>query len=67
MSKYDGFFFDEILAAALEGMPTDQRLKFYDIIVAYGMRGEEPVLTGTDKYLWIMMKDIIDISKEEDE
>jgi hypothetical protein len=60
MSKYGGVFLGETLAETLECMPDEQRLRFYDIITAYGIYGTKPELTDSDKPLWIMIRTMID-------
>jgi hypothetical protein len=54
------FVFGETLQKAINQIPESEQLRFYRIIVDYGINGTEPELTGFEAAVWVQMKDMID-------
>jgi hypothetical protein len=58
--QYKKFVFGETLQKAILQIPESEQLRFYRIIVEYGIDGIEPVLDGFESAVWVQMKDMID-------
>jgi hypothetical protein len=58
--QYKKFVFGETLQKAINHLPESEQLRFYRIIVAYGIDGIEPDLKGFEAAVWVQMKDMID-------
>jgi hypothetical protein len=54
------FVFGETLKKAIAQIPESEQLRFYRIIVEYGIEGIEPDLSGLESAVWVQMKDMID-------
>ena len=59
-NQYKMFVFGETLQKAIAEIPESEQLRFYRIIVDYGINGVEPELTGFEAAVWVQMKDMID-------
>lgn len=49
---------------AAQDMDTEDRVKFYEAIMAYGFYGEEPKLSGTVKTVFTAIKPVIERSRQ---
>jgi hypothetical protein len=58
--QYKKFIFGETLQKAILQIPESEQLRFYRIIVDYGIDGVEPELGGFEAAVWVQMKDMID-------
>jgi hypothetical protein len=58
--QYKMFVFGETLQKAIALIPEAEQLRFYRIIVEYGLNGIDPELSGLEAAIWIQMKDMID-------
>jgi hypothetical protein len=58
--QYKMFVFGETLQKAIAQIPETEQLRFYRIIVDYGINGIEPKLGGFEAAVWVQMKDTID-------
>jgi hypothetical protein len=58
--QYKKFVFGETLQKAILQIPESEQLRFYRIIVEYGIDGIEPTLDGFESAVWVQMKDMID-------
>jgi hypothetical protein len=59
-NQYKMFVFGETLKKAIDQIPETEKLRFYQIIVEYGIDGIEPELNGFEAAVWVQMKDMID-------
>jgi hypothetical protein len=59
-TEYKKFVFGETLQKAVAQIPESEQLRFYRIIVNYGIDGLEPELNGFEAAVWVQMKDMID-------
>jgi hypothetical protein len=58
--QYKKFVFGETLQKAINQIPENEQLRFYRIIVEYGIDGIEPELSGFEAATWVQMKAMID-------
>jgi hypothetical protein len=58
--RYKMFVFGETLQKAIDQLPETEQLRFYRMIVRYGIDGVAPELTGLEAAVWVQMKDMID-------
>jgi hypothetical protein len=61
MSKRKSFIFGETLREQLRHIPQDEKFKFLNAIVAYGMDGIDIVFESKDQAIWLGMKAHIDL------
>jgi hypothetical protein len=60
IERYKKFVFGETLKKAIDQLPESEQLRFYKIIVSYGIEGIEPAgLTGFEAAVWVQIKDRI--------
>lgn len=52
----NSFIFYSSFDEALRELPDDSRLRLYDAIAGYALRGEEPGLTGVEKALFLLIQ-----------
>jgi hypothetical protein len=63
IKRLQGFtFFRSYYEAAIE-LPEKHRLAFYDAVVAYGLNGEEPTLTGLANAMFRLARPNLDTSR----
>lgn len=62
MAEVNKFSFFESFGEAAAVLPDEQRLAFYDALVAYAFRGEEPDFDGILKVAWALARPNIDSS-----
>jgi hypothetical protein len=58
--QYKMFVFGETLQKAINQLPETEQLRYYRIIVEYGLDGIEPELNGFEAAVWVQMKAMID-------
>jgi hypothetical protein len=59
-NQYKMFVFGETLQKAIDQIPASEQLRFYRIIVQYGLDNLEPELSGFEAAVWVQMKAMID-------
>ena len=71
MAEYEKLFSTFVLCETtvnqLRALPENMQLKFFWALIDFGIDGIEPELTGTEKAIWIPMRDIIYKMKQKDE
>jgi hypothetical protein len=58
--QYKMFVFGETLQKTVAEIPESEQLRFYRIIVDYGINGIEPKLAGFEAAVWVQIKAMID-------
>jgi hypothetical protein len=54
------FIFGETMQKAVNQIPETEQLRFYRIIVEYGIDSIEPELNGLEAAVWVLLKETID-------
>jgi hypothetical protein len=60
VADYNYFIFGKTLLDTIEIMPENERWRFLQYVVNYGIHGIEPELSGLEKIVWFQMKTLID-------
>jgi hypothetical protein len=58
-SNHRSFIFGDTLRDQLQFIPQEERYKFLDAILSYGLDGEEAAFEGKDQALWAGMKALL--------
>jgi hypothetical protein len=58
--EYKKFVVGETLRDIIQELESDQKLRFYEAIMDYGIDKKKPNFTGMEKALWVSIRDVID-------